>query len=818
MADYIDNERQEAEESSGFDFRKLWSIVVLNWYWFVFSTLFCVALAYVYLRYQHPVYRASTKILIKDDKGGNKGRSSQELTLDQLGLISNSNGFENEIEILSSTAVATRAVKALKLYVVYTIQGRVGKTELYKTSPILVDLEENRLDLLKRPVAINITKKGEDGIHVEIELDAKGDEKEVIKRDLNQFPCNVSTRVGKIMFSRNPGYDMPDRKLEVVIVPPIKMGRAYAKSLSAEPTSKTTSVAVLSLLDTQVERALDYLQQLVESYNEDANEDKNEVANKTEEFIKDRIDVIQGELNETESDIEAYKRGNALVNLPTDASQALTQTTEFQKQQVEIQTQMSLVKSLIDYVQNPGNYMTLIPANIGITNQATNEMVKQYNDLVLQRNRLVRSSSEDAPRVVMITDELEARWRAVGQHLNSIYNDLQIQKNSADQQYNRFAGRVSNTPTQERDMNNMGRQQEIKAGLYLMLLQKREENYISLASTANKARVIDMPQADPRPVSPKKMLILLASLMFGLLAPLAWFYVRDLLRFRIEGRNDLEGLTKLSILADIPLTDELAQGERAIVVKENTNDMMEESFRGLRTNLRFVLGAGEKVICTTSSMPGEGKTFVATNLAMSLALLGKRILIIGLDIRKPRLVQLFGLPKSKKGITTYLAGDKADFALLEDQIFHGVVNANLDVMPAGVIPPNPGELITRDLLDKGIEHLKTIYDYIIIDTPPVGLVSDTFEVGRLADVTFFVIRSEKTTKADVENINRLAAEGKLPKINLVLNGVDLSKRKYGFYYGYGKYSSYSKYGTYYGRYGHYGTYGNYGDRTEHLEK
>lgn len=818
MADYIDNERHEAEEASGFDFRKLWSIVVLNWYWLVFSTLFCVALAYVYLRYQHPVYRTSTKILVKDDKGTNRGRSSQELTLDQLGLVSNSNGFDNELEILSSTAVATRAVKALKLYVLYTMQGRVGKAELYKTSPILVDLEDSRLDLLKRPVFIDITKKGEDGIHVEIELDTKGEEKEIIRRDLNEFPCNVSTRVGKIMFSRNPGFEMSDRKLEVTIVPPVLMGRSYAKNLQAQPTSKMTTVAVLTLQDTQVERALDYLTQLVESYNEDANEDKNEVANKTEEFIKGRIDVIQSELNATESDIEAYKRGNALVNLPTDASQALTQTTEFQKKQVDIQTQMSLVKSLIDYVQNPGNYMSLIPANIGITNQATNEMVKQYNDLVLQRNRLIRSASENNPRVIQVTDELQTMWDAVGKHLNSIYSDLQIQKNSADQQYNRFAGRVSSTPTQERDMNNMGRQQEIKAGLYLMLLQKREENYISLASTANKARVIDMPQADPRPVSPKKSIIMLAALMFGLFAPLAWFYLRDMLRFRIEGRSDLESLTKLSILADIPLTDELAKGERAIVVKENTNDMMEESFRGLRTNMRFVLGAGEKVICTTSAMPGEGKTFVATNLAMSLALLGKRVLIMGLDIRKPRLVQLFGLPQSKNGMTNYLAGSTADFNLLEAQIIHGVVNQNLDVLPAGVIPPNPGELITRDLLDKGVEHLKTIYDYIIIDTPPVGLVSDTFELGRLVDVTFFVVRSEKTTKADIEGINRIAAEGKLPKVNLVLNGVDLNKRKYGFYYGYGKYSSYSKYGTYYGRYGHYGTYGNYGDRSQHLEK
>ena len=358
-------------------------------------------------------------------------------------------------------------------------------------------------------------------------------------------------------------------------------------------------------------------------------------------------------------------------------------------------------------------------------------------------------------------------------------------------------------------MNNMGRQQEVKAGLYLMLLQKREENYISLASTANKARIIDMPQQEGK-VSPKSRLIMMGALLLGLFLPLILFYIREMFRFRIEGRNDLENMTKLSILADIPLTDELADGERAIVVKENTNDIMEESFRSLRTNMRFVLGPGEKVICTTSSMPGEGKTFVATNLAMSLALLGKKVIVIGLDIRKPRLVKLFKLPKSKNGITTYLADENGGYDLLEQQIVHRVLNPNLDVLPAGSVPPNPGELITRDALDKAIDYLKDKYDYIIIDTPPVGLVSDTFELGRLADVTFFVVRSEVTIKSDVEKINLIAAEGKLPKVNIVFNGVDLSKRKYGFYYGYGKYKSYSTYGTYYGRYGHYGTYGHYG--------
>lgn len=821
MADYNENKSEKLEESGGLDYRMIWSIIVLNWYWFLLSAILCVALAFVYLRYSRPVYQVSTKVLIKDDKGHNSGGGmANGMQIEQLGIITNSNGFDNELEIISSTAVATRAVEALKLYVTYSVEGRVTESELYKNSPVLVDLEESRLELLQSPVPIEITKKDTSTIHVAIELPTKGDMPEIVERDLNRFPCLVHTRVGKIMFSLNPGFEMPERKLTAVIHPPVMMGRSYARSFQAQPTSKTTSVAVLTVLNTHVERALDYLNQLVKSYNEDANEDKNEVAEKTEEFIKERINIIQDELDETEGRIEGYKRSNELTNLPSDATAALAQSTEFQKRQVEIQTQMSLVKSLIDYVQNPTNSLSLIPANIGITNQAANQMVNDYNQTILKRNRLLRSAPESSPAVIQVTDEAQNMWEAVGQQLRGIYKDLEIQKNSIDRQYGLFSGKVSSTPTQERAMNDMGRQQQIKATLYLMLLERREENYISLASTANKARIIDMPQFEGQ-VSPKSKIILLAALLFGLMLPMAWFYLREMLRFRIEGRNDLEKATKLTVVADIPLTTKLADGERAIVVKENNNNMMEEAFRGLRTNLRFLLGKGEKVICCTSSMPGEGKTFIATNLAMSLALLGKRVIVIGLDIRKPRLVKLFGLPSRKHGLTTYLASETADFDLLEQQVVHGVQNANLDVLPAGIIPPNPGELITRNLLDQAIDYFKTKYDYIVLDTPPVGLVSDTFELARLVDVTFFVVRSEVTTKADLENINSVAAEGKMPKVNIVFNGVDLKKRKYGFYYGYGRYGVYSKYGTYYGRYGHYGSYGHYGDASsskEHIEK
>ena len=817
MADYIDNENiQKTEEEESFlDWRKLWSLVVLNWYWLVFSTLVFATGAYLYIRYQTPVYNVSSKVLIKDDNGSRRGGSAG-MDIENLGILSTSNGFENELEILKSTAIATRTVKELKLYVQYYVEGRVATVELYKSSPIIVDFEESRLDQLNQSIPLEITKKGK-GIHVSVlspSLTASAE------RDIETLPATINTRVGQIILSQNPSASMGEQKLIVTIMPPIVAGRRYAGRLQVNPTSKVTNVAQLSLDDNLPDRAVDYLMQVVRSYNDDANEDKNEVARNTEQFINSRIEVIRSELDETEGQLEDYKRSNELINLPTDAGSALNNSSNYQQRQVEMQTQMNLVQSLIDHVSNPSNCLQIIPANIGISDAATNTMISNYNEQVLTRNRLIRGSSENSPRVLQITDDINVLWNGIGQQLRSIYGNLQMQKNSIDAQYARFSGKVSNSPTQERVLNNIGRQQEIKAGLYLTLLQKREENYITLNSTATKARVIDEPQLGGK-VSPQSTLIMTAAVLVGMLFPVVLLYLLEFLRFRIEGRDDIMKFTKLPIMADIPQSHDLDKGERALVVRENSNNMMEEAFRSLRTNLRFVLESGEKVVCCTSCVPGEGKTFITTNLAMSLALLGKKVIVIGLDIRKPRLVKLFGLPSSSKGISTFLAGSDDSPEALEQQIFHGVENENLDVLPAGTIPPNPGELITRQRLDDAFAYFRQKYDYILVDTPPVGLVSDTYELARLADVTFFVVRSDFSTKVDFEIINRASKEGKLPKINIVLNGVDLNKKKYGFYYGYGKYRYYAKYGTYYGRYGRYGSYGKYGhytDTTQHVEK
>lgn len=796
----------EEEKKSIFNLRTIWTIFYLNWHWVLLSVFICMCAAFVYLRYATELYSASMKVLVKDSEQNPRGYG---MALDEMGLLSNSNGFDNELEIIRSATVSTRAVKRLKLYVTYVQEGRVRDRELYKTSPVLVDLEEGRLESLASPIFLTLTKKKNGPIRVEGRFDEEDPEKITLSEELKEFPAHINSPFGQLIFHQNPGFEFKDdTKLFVTILSPKNVGRAYARRLNASATTKTTTVANVSFVDTDKRRSLDYLRELVDCYNEDANEDKNEVARKTEEFIAERLDKIRAELDETEGSMEAYKRNNDLINLSNDATTALTNTTNYQKEMVEAQTQLSLLKSLMDYMDNPSNYLQTLPANLGLKETSLVNTISKYNDLVLRRNRYMKGSSEVNPMVVQITQEVSDMWPAIRSNMSSLYNNMEIKKKSLEDQYRLYSNRISQTPTQERVLNNIGRQQTLKADLYLTLLQKREENYIQLYSTASKARLIDEPMVMGK-VSPKNKMIWVAAFGFGFVFPIGLLMCLSLLRFRIEGRDDIEALTKLPILSDIPFSHELDAGQRSVVVRENRNDMMEEAFRGLRTNMGFVLKPEEKVILATSCIPGEGKTFVATNLAMSFALLGKKVLVVGLDIRKPQLVNLFGLKADKRGIVNFLGGSRADFDLLEAQITPSGVNANMDVLPAGIIPPNPAELLSSSLLKEGVEYLCTKYDYVILDTPPVGLVSDTLNIGRLANVTLFVVRADYSPKANFELINSIASENKLPKCNVVLNGMDLRKRKYGYYYGYGKYGKYGKYNKY-SKYGHYGVYGHYG--------
>lgn len=795
------------EQDSGFNYREILDAVILHWHWFAISIIGCLFVAFLYLRCKSPVYSTWAEVLIKEDDPYKRRMSGGGLAdFTQLGVLTNSNGFDNEVEILGSKTLARRAVTNLKLYVRYSFDGVLRDEELYRTSPVVADMSPVDLDTLSMPLSMEISPLQEGGYHIEGEA-----LRERFEADVKSFPVRVKTLSGWVTLRPNPNFAgaSDGRTLRIGIFRPAIMAEAFLGATSIEPISKMTTIARITMSDTQRQRAEDYMNELIRVYNEDANEVKNEVALKTEAFVNKRIKIIDAELGTTESDLELYKKRNQLVDLMSDAEAAYKGLENYQTQQIELQTQMLLVKSLKEYVDNPANYMEIIPANLGLTDESLNSMIAGYNAKVVERKRLLTTAPESSPVVVSITNAISSLYPGIRHSLSTVYDNMRVQKRHVDEQYDLFIGRLSDAPTQERVLTDIGRQQSVKAALYQILLQKREENAISLASTVDKAQVIDAPESTIRPISPKKKLVALIALVLGVAIPAGLIYLLNLLRYRIEGRNDIEKLTDLAVLSDIFVAGDLKDGKRAIVVRENSNDIMEETFRSLRTNLGFVMKKSEKVLLCTSVMSGEGKTFVSTNLAMSMALMGRKVLVVGLDIRKPRLAKLFGLVTGHHGLTTYLAGEDSSDGFLREQIFNSGMHANLDVLPAGLIPPNPGELITSERLDDAFARFREWYDMVIVDTPPVGLVSDTLLLGRLADATLIVCRCDYSLKRNFNIVNTIHQEGKLPKMNLVLNGVDLQQRKYGYYYGYGNYGRYGRYGSY-GSYGGYGNYGSYG--------
>ena len=792
---------QGKSEESSFDIKTIFTLVVLNWKWFLLSMFIAVCGALIYLRYKAPVYQLSAKMLIKDEANNRRNSNQMLANMQDLGFISNSAGIDNEIEILQSRILALDAVKTLKLYVEYRIEGKIRKALIYKTNPINADLDEEHLALLDKTkpyfFGMKITKEG-DTYHV------VGDEGE-FEGQFKAMPAVLETPYGTVTFTKNGNFEMGTAPLLITISSPKAVASGYAKALSVSPTSKLTSIAQLVIRDQSADRAYDYLQQLAVSYNLQANADKNEIALKTEEFINSRIEKINAELGSTESELQEYKQTHNLTELRIDATQTMTQVTQFSAKLAEANTQIQLLDYLREYIEDSNNRYQVIPSNVGLIDPISSSLIAEFNRTVQDRNRLMASASELSPQVQSLTHTLDNLQNSIRQALNQARRSADIQRQGIQRQYEIYQSRVANTPEQERILTQIGRQQEVKSGLYLMLLQKREENSISLAATADKGRLIDEPAFNGK-VSPRGSIIMLVAIFLGFAIPLLVVYLLQLMRYKIEGHEDVVKMTNLPIVADVAIANEAAKSAAGIVVHENQNNQTDEIFRAMRTNIQFMLKGDEKVIMFTSSTSGEGKTFNAANLAVSFALLGKKVILLGLDIRKPALGRLFNINDRQVGITNLLSKESVSQNDLNSQIRPSGVNKNLDLLMAGPIPPNPTELLARENLKQIIDMLRQMYDYVILDTAPIGLVTDTMQIGKFADVTAFVCRADYTPKSSFGLVNQMAAEKKLPNVCIVINGVDMSKKKYGYYYGYGKYGKYGRY-IYGSRYGNYGSYG-----------
>ena len=792
----IEEKKEKCMEQSEeqFNIQEILFRCLVHWPWFVFSVIVCIACAWGYLRLTTPVYNISATVLIKDDKKG--GGTSMSSELERMGLdgfVSSSSNVDNEIEVLRSKSLSGEVVNNLGLFVTYIDEDEFPKKELYQASPVLVSLTPQEADKLPGRMEVAMTLQPTGVMDVQMRVGEKE-----YRRQFEKLPAVFPTDEGTVAFFVNndtlsavrPESVTKERHITAFINRPFSVAKGYANSLSIAPTSKTTSVVVISLKNTNPRRGKDFINKLLEMYNINANNDKNEVAQKTAEFIDERIGIISKELGSTEQDLENFKRTAGITDLSSEAQIALTGNAEYEKKRVENQTQINLIVDLQKYLQ--GNEYEVLPANVGLQDGGLVGAISRYNEMLIERNRLLRTSTESNPAIVNLNTSIRAMRSNVQATLDATLKGLQITKADLDREASRYSRRISDAPTQERQFVSIARQQEIKSGLYLMLLQKREENAIVLAAIANNAKIIDEAQADSTPISPKRMTIYLAALVFGIGIPVGVIYLIGLTKFKIEGRADVEKLTSLPVVGDIPLADEKTG---AIAVFENQNNLMSETFRNVRTNLQFMLENGKNVILVTSTVSGEGKSFISANLAISLSLLGKKVVIVGLDIRKPGLNKVFNLPKKEYGITQFLTNSTVN---LMDLVHHSDINKNLYILPGGTVPPNPTELLARDGLEKAVEILRKNFDYVILDTAPVGMVTDTLLIGRVADLSVYVCRADYTRKTEFTLINELAENNKLPNLCIVINGLDLQKKKYGYYYGYGKYGKYYGYGKRYG--------------------
>ena len=759
----INNEQEELT----IDYQALLQKCLKHWRWFVASVLACLILAFIYIRYTAPVYNVTAGVLIqqKDSKGGLGAALSGGALgmLSGLGGVSLSSSFDNELEIMQSRTLLKKVITDLGLYISTAQQRSTGyDIPLYKTSPIQVYLSPEEATALEGGVKVKTTYTPEGKLTAHIEYVQEEEEQE-IEKTFDKLPAVFPTPVGVLSFTKNDSLltemrkeESGDIRLITYINSPIDVAKAYKENLAIEGGKKTT-IAQVSLQDNDKQRATDFINYLVVCYNQDILDEKSKVVLQTSDFIRERMEVVNQELSTTESEIADFKQKAGLTNISADAELLLQESAKYEQLRVENETQIRLVEFLRDYIQNPAHVDEVIPANVGLKEEKLTAAIDEYNSLLAERRRLLRTSSESNPAVINLNDGIQTLQKSIQTTVASTLKGLQITQNDLERQMRQFTDRI-----------NSARQQEIKSRLYLVLLQQREENILSLGLTTDTGRIVEETLADKYPVTPKKKIIALAALFLGLCIPAGVIFVRDSLNNKIEKRSDIKNLTNLPLLAELPHTQQ-AQAKH-LVVRKKQNGLMEEAFRTLRTQLLFQLDTADKVILFTSAQGNEGTTFVASHTAASLAFLGKKVVVVDMNLRRPGLPSYFSLSTDVKGMTDYLNAPKQ--VRLLDLVQPSAVHANLNVLPGGALATNSTELVGQEAFADAIRQLKEKYDYVILDTAPLPLVTDTVLIGRTADICVFVCRAGVTPKSACDYLNTLSREQKFPKLAVLLNDVE----------------------------------------------
>ncbi|WP_169815730.1 GumC family protein [Pseudotamlana agarivorans] len=737
------------------------------WKWFILSLVLALIGAYLYLRYTPNAYEVSTTILIDD---GSKGGMAPELAVfEELGMGENKKNLQNEITILKSRSLTEQVAKNLNLNVSYFKEGQIRHTEIFKSDV---------------PFKINFLNDENNFIHLGASFNIKVTSPTTYNLiNPNDDVENQYTFGEKVSFH---GIDMiltPNKKTNssvshsyLVAITPLKnVVQNLRNRIQVNLLNANASVVELKLQSRSIKKSQVILDEWVRQYNKNAIEYKSLIGKNTDAFIKERLALIEKELVKVDKSAETFKTSNKLTDISTETGIVLEKNSAIEQEIIELSTQLKLVDLVMSHISENSN--ELIPESIGLSESDINSNSSRYNEILLERTRIAKSSGKNNPVLINLDTQLEQIKESITQGLVNLKSSLKVSLNEAKRQEQQIASRITSAPKQEREYRDIQRQQQIIETLYLFLLQKREENAISLAVTAPNAKLIDKAQSTGGPVSPKRQVVYLGAIILGVLVPFSIIFLIQILDNKIHTPKELEALVKAPFVGDVPTT---VKQDR--MVSKDDRGSLAEAFRMLRTNVNFLLGNTEntgQTIFVTSTIPGEGKTFVSINLSTVFAMTNKKILLIGADIRKPKFIEYLNVETAKMGLTEYLADKTIDpLDIISPQQW------GFDMIQSGAIPPNPAELLMNGRLDELLAYGKANYDFIIVDTAPVNAVTDTMQIASKADLFLYVVRANYLDKRLLDIPKHLYNEKRVQNMALVMNGTDPKK---GYGYGYGGY-------------------------------
>ncbi|OWP85207.1 tyrosine protein kinase [Flavobacterium davisii] len=746
-----------------------------NWYWFVFLVIVSLFLAKIYLRYETSTYKASTTVLIKDKESG--GLASELSVLEDISSFGGAkNKIDDEIEILKSRNIIKKTLLSGGFNINYYAVGRIKSTNVYGKSPIKILFEnKEKIDL---DTSLVVSLKGTHKFllyNQNKDLIGEYRYNQIIKSEkLGSFIIErlslLEDAFGKVKYCDKGTYRIDIRNID-------KETNSLQNKIVVQPLNKKTNVVEITFTDPVPQRAVDFLDKLVVNYNQDAINDKNLISEKTAKFINDRLAIVTEELQGVEKNIEKYKKNNDLTDITAEVELDLKTASAFNAEQVSVGTQLTVINMMI--AQLKSDKTDVLPINlIPSDNASAAGLINEFNMLVIERNRLLKSATSDNPNIEKLNDRILTLKGSIAQSLSKQKSALEFKNNDLLGERNSLNSKLNKIPKLEREYRGIFRQQQIKEELYLYLFKKREETAITLAATAPNSKIIDKAYALENPISPKPLIIYFVAILVGLFIPFVIIYLKDLLNTKVQTKADLDKLG-IPFLGDVPHSDSHQE-----IIQLESRTSAAEAMRIVRTNLEFILNSkvetNAKTIFLTSTLPAEGKTFITVNLAGTVALTGKKVLLIGLDIRNPRLDDYLQLPN--RGVTNYLTTPNQ---AIKDYIIKLPNYDCFDVLPAGVIPPNPAELLMSRKLEEMFDYLKEKYEYIIVDTAPVSLVTDTLLIAKNADAFIYVVRAKYLEKELLKIPSSIYREGKLPNMSMVLNDTDVING-YGYGYGYGQ--------------------------------